>query len=119
MTLKVATFNINQGGVFKIPSLLPLFDELQVDIFAFQEVNIPFESRVSWISRWKALGFHAVLCSAAEGTSAVALVSRFPCKEIIAAEVVDQNRFAAAMFEFAIGSAPNTRQFRKLLIANV
>ena len=119
MTLKVATFNINQGGVFKIPSLLPLFDELKVDVFAFQEVNIPFESRISWISRWKALGFHAVLCSAAEGTSAVALVSRFPCKEIIAAEVVDQNRFAAAMFEFAIGSAPNNRQFRKLLIANV
>ena len=119
MTLNVATFNVHQGGVFKIPAILPLFDELQVDVFALQEVNIPHESRISWIARWKALGFHAILCNAAEGTSSVALVSRFPCKEIIAAEVVDQQRFAAAMFEFEIGSAPHKRQFRKILIATV
>ena len=115
MTLNAATFNINQGCVF-IRASLPLFEELQVDVFALQEANIPHESRISWIARWKALGFHAVLCSAADGASSAALVSCFPCKE--SAEVLQQ-RFAAAMCEFDIGSTLHKRQLRKDLIANV
>lgn len=45
-------------------------------------------------------------CITQPGTSSVALVSRFPCKETIAFEVVEP-RFAAAMCEFEIGSAPH------------
>ena len=45
-------------------------------------------------------------CLTQPGTSSVALVSRFPCKETIAFEVVEP-RFAAAMCEFEIGSAPH------------
>lgn len=87
-TLNVATFNINQGCVF-IRAILLLFEELQVDVFALQEANIPHERHISWIARWKALGFHGVLCSAADGASSAALVSCFPCKEMITAEVLD------------------------------
>ena len=58
--------------------------------------------RCSWVSDWRAKGFHAALgpCSPQHGFSRVGIVSSQPFRSIQLADVEDSDRVVAVVTEF-------------------
>ena len=101
MKTAFATLNVGRNGIAKSGLVRPI-EECGATFCALQELDINKFSRCSWVSDWRAKGFHAVLapCSPHHAFSQVGSVSSQPFRSIQLADVEDSDGVVAVATAF-------------------
>ena len=74
--------------------------EVPAEVVVCPEADIPVASAVTYRNAWRGLGWHALLSAPEADVCRVALLSRFPCKQVSLTQSEAGTRHVAALIDF-------------------